>query len=168
MGNQIWQPTHLQDAKGRAQPRNNTLCQYFCLRESYPFSRSAEARQLRSSPYVPGAFSELLPQHWCSGRVNPSPSESMHGPLIVEICYSCRLLSYSATICCFLQPEVVRISFWHCSPLESLVWARIPLSSVGTSTVEIFFPILNYYTQVRPVLLVSLPLLPVSFVCLQL
>ena len=62
---------------GRAQKRNNGLCQHFCLGESYP-----QALALMPDNSVPPPMSlvpfNMLPLHWSSEEV--SLSKSVHGP----------------------------------------------------------------------------------------
>ena len=41
--------------EGRAHKRNNSLCQHFCQRQSYP-QAFADARHFSSSSYAPGGF----------------------------------------------------------------------------------------------------------------
>ena len=47
--------------EGRAQQKNNGFFQHFCLGESCLSSPHPEARQLSSSPYIPGNFSAAAP-----------------------------------------------------------------------------------------------------------
>lgn len=41
---------------GRAQRRNNNLCQHFCLGEIHLSSSYPDAKEFSSSLYIPGAF----------------------------------------------------------------------------------------------------------------
>ena len=59
---------------GRAQKRNNGLCQHFCLGENCSFSSGTNARQLTSSLYVPDAPVLEL-------RTNESSESVYMGPL---------------------------------------------------------------------------------------
>lgn len=45
----------------RAHQKNNGLCQHFNVGESCPASSHPNARQLISSPYIPGAFRTVVP-----------------------------------------------------------------------------------------------------------
>ncbi|KAF6100016.1 hypothetical protein HJG60_011727 [Phyllostomus discolor] len=80
--------------RGRAQQRNNGLCQHFCIGENFPSSPRPEARQFSSSPYFSGAF-QVLPKSWSSKQASPSASKSVCGPFKRNAWYS-RSPSYNS------------------------------------------------------------------------
>ena len=61
---------------GRAQKRNNGLCQHFCLGEICPLTPSSypDTTQL-VPPFMSLVTFKLLPKFWSSDGVNPSKSE---------------------------------------------------------------------------------------------
>ena len=109
--------------RGRAQERNNGLCQHFCIGQSFPSSPHLEARQFSSSHislvlfgFCPraGAQSKQVHQqaNLCVGPVKGTPgtSEALH-------------ITQPQSPLAFTARSYGDFSSWHWNPWHwSLVW----------------------------------------------